>query len=86
MSCFLNSRPGLSFIQCVPIESAPHEQLEQSNGNEIPEGTQEGQEKRESQGRRHKEYVGEAGAVLPCRMCILTRSDRSGLLLILCLR
>lgn len=85
VSCFLNTSSGQNFTQ-LPFESAPHEQLEQSIGDEIPGGAQEGQEKLKSQGRGHKEDVGEAQAVLPCRMCILTRSDRSGLLLILCLR
>lgn len=55
VSCILNIRSGQNFIQRVPFESAPHEQLGQSNGDEIPGGTQEGQGKHESQGRRHKE-------------------------------
>lgn len=63
----------------VPSASASPDSDENPEGNpSVAEGTQvAGQE---------TEGVGEAQAVLPCKMCILTRSDRSGLLLILCLR
>lgn len=84
VSCLLKTRSGLSSAQRVSRFSLPLiSSWDKVNGDESPEV---GQERHGSQGRRHREYVGEVRAVLPCKMCILTRSDRSGLFLILCLR
>lgn len=84
MSCLLKIRSGLNSVRHVSHFNLPLvSSWDKVNGDESPEL---GQERHASQGRRHQGYVGEVQAVLPCKMCILTRSDRSGLLLILCLR